>query len=167
VYQLTSRPSPLRASGAYIERMKFSPGSLHRALVHGGLPAVAHWVWGGGFLAKLGALDFAGGTVVHVNAASRRSWAPRPRKRREKALLPGNLTLVITGRALWFGWFGFNGARPWGERLAGAAFINTNTRPRGGPCLDGCGMDALGKPGPGPRVGRGRRARGHHRPPGS
>ncbi len=80
---------------------------------------VAHWVWGGGFLAKLGALDFAGGTVVHINAGIAAlvgsigfSWEGN-----EAALKPSNLTLVITGAGLlWFGWFGFNAGSALGSK---------------------------------------------------
>jgi len=91
---------------------------------------VAHWVWGGGFLAKLGALDFAGGTVVHVNAGvAALVGALILGKRKTKAIIPGNLTLVVTGAGLlWFGWFGFNaGSALAANGLAGAAFLNTNT----------------------------------------
>jgi Amt family ammonium transporter len=91
---------------------------------------VAHWVWGGGFLAELGALDFAGGTVVHINAGvAALIGAIVLGKRREVALKPSNLTLVVTGAGLlWFGWFGFNaGSAVAANGLAGAAFINTNT----------------------------------------
>jgi Amt family ammonium transporter len=131
-YQLTFAAITVAlASGAYIERMKFSAwiifSVLWMTLVY--IP-VAHWVWGGGFLAKLGALDFAGGTVVHVNAGvAALVGALILGKRREKALIPGNLTLVITGAGLlWFGWFGFNAGSALGANgLAGAAFINTNT----------------------------------------
>jgi Amt family ammonium transporter len=119
------------ASGAYIERMKFSAWVLFSILwmtiVY--LP-VAHWVWGGGFLAKLGALDFAGGTVVHINAGiAALVGALILGRRREKAIMPSNLTLVVTGAGLlWFGWFGFNaGSALAASGLAGAAFINTNT----------------------------------------
>ncbi len=132
VYQLTFAAITVAlASGAYIERMKFSAWVLFtvlwRTLVY--LP-VAHWVWGGGFLAKLGALDFAGGTVVHVNAGiAALVGALVLGRRREKALMPGNLTLVVTGAGLlWFGWFGFNaGSAVAANGTAGAAFINTNT----------------------------------------
>ncbi len=132
VYQLTFAAITVAlASGAYIERMKFSAWVLFSALwmtlVY--LP-VAHWVWGGGFLAKLGALDFAGGTVVHVNAGvAALVGALILGKRRAKAIMPGNLTLVVTGAGLlWFGWFGFNaGSALAANGLAGAAFINTNT----------------------------------------
>jgi Amt family ammonium transporter len=132
VYQLTFAAITVAlASGAYIERMKFSAWILFSVLwmtvVY--LP-IAHWVWGNGFLAKLGALDFAGGTVVHINAGiAALVGALILGKRREKAIIPGNLTLVITGAGLlWFGWFGFNaGSALAASGLAGAAFINTNT----------------------------------------
>jgi Amt family ammonium transporter len=131
-YQLTFAAITVAlASGAYIERMKFSAWILFSVLwlTFAYLP-VAHWVWGGGFLAKLGALDFAGGTVVHVNAGiAALVGALMLGKRRQTALVPNNLTLVITGAGLlWFGWFGFNaGSALAANGLAGAAFINTNT----------------------------------------
>lgn len=119
------------ASGAFIERMKFSAwilfSILWMTLVY--VP-VAHWVWGGGFLAQLGALDFAGGTVVHVNAGiAALVGALVLGKRHEASLKPSNLTLVVTGAGLlWFGWFGFNaGSAVAANGLAGVAFINTNT----------------------------------------
>ena len=132
VYQLTFAAITVAlASGAYIERMKFSAWLLFSVIwltiVY--LP-VAHWVWGNGFLAKAGALDFAGGTVVHVNAGiAALVGALMLGRRREKAIMPSNLTLVITGAGLlWFGWFGFNaGSALAANGLAGAAFINTNT----------------------------------------
>jgi len=131
-YQLTFAAITVAlASGAYIERMKFSAWVLFSVIwmtvVY--LP-VAHWVWGNGFLAKLGALDFAGGTVVHVNAGiAALVGALILGKRKSKPIMPGNLTLVITGAGLlWFGWFGFNaGSALAANGLAGAAFINTNT----------------------------------------
>jgi Amt family ammonium transporter len=132
VYQLTFAAITVSlASGAYIERMKFSAwiffSVLWMTVVY--LP-VAHWVWGNGFLAKAGALDFAGGTVVHINAGiAALVGALLLGRRREKAIMPSNLTLVITGAGLlWFGWFGFNaGSALAASGLAGAAFINTNT----------------------------------------
>ena len=132
VYQLTFAAITVAlASGAYIERMKFSAWVLFSVLwltlVY--LP-VAHWVWGGGFLAKMGALDFAGGTVVHVNAGiAALVGALILGKRKTKAIIPGNLTLVVTvAGLLWFGWFGFNaGSALAANGLAGAAFLNTNT----------------------------------------
>jgi len=131
-YQLTFAAITVAlASGAYIERMKFSAWIIFSVLwvtvVY--LP-VAHWVWGNGFLAKLGALDFAGGTVVHVNAGiAALVGALVLGKRRAKAIIPGNLPLVVTGAGLlWFGWFGFNaGSALAANGLAGAAFLNTNT----------------------------------------
>ncbi len=131
-YQLTFAAITVAlASGAYIERMKFSAWIIFSVLwvtiVY--LP-VAHWVWGNGFLAKLGALDFAGGTVVHINAGiAALVGALVLGKRRAKAIIPGNLTLVVIGAGLlWFGWFGFNaGSALAANGLAGAAFINTNT----------------------------------------
>jgi ammonium transporter, Amt family len=131
-YQLTFAAITVAlASGAYIERMKFSAWILFSVIwftvVY--LP-IAHWVWGGGFLQSKGALDFAGGTVVHINAGiAALVGALMLGKRREKAIMPGNLTLVITGAGLlWFGWFGFNaGSALAASGLAGAAFINTNT----------------------------------------
>ncbi len=132
VYQLTFAAITVAlASGAYIERMKFSAWVLFSVLwltlVY--IP-VAHWVWGGGFLAKLGALDFAGGTVVHINAGiAALVGALVLGKRRDMTLIPNNLTLVVLGAGLlWFGWFGFNaGSALTASGLAGAAFINTNT----------------------------------------
>jgi ammonium transporter, Amt family len=132
VYQLTFAAITVAlASGAYIERMKFSAWIIFSVLwmtaVY--LP-IAHWVWGNGFLAKLGALDFAGGTVVHINAGiAALVGALILGKRREKAIIPGNLTLVVTGAGLlWFGWFGFNaGSALAASGLASAAFLNTNT----------------------------------------
>mgnify|MGYP000139883116 CR=1 FL=1 len=118
-------------SGAYIERMKFSAwvlfSILWMSLVY--VP-VAHWVWGGGFLAKMGALDFAGGTVVHINAGiAALVGVLILGKRKNTLLVPNNLTLVAIGAALlWFGWFGFNaGSAVASNGLASQAFINTNT----------------------------------------
>ncbi|GAQ94279.1 ammonium transporter, Amt family [Thermodesulfovibrio aggregans] len=118
-------------SGAYIERMKFSAwvlfSILWMSLVY--VP-VAHWVWGGGFLAKMGALDFAGGTVVHINAGiAALVGVLILGKRKNTLLVPNNLTLVAIGAALlWFGWFGFNaGSAVASNGLAAQAFINTNT----------------------------------------
>ncbi len=132
VYQLTFAAITVAlASGAYIERMKFSAWLLFSILwMTFVYVPVAHWVWGGGFLAKLGALDFAGGTVVHVNAGiAALVGALVLGKRHEAALKPSNLTLVVTGAGLlWFGWFGFNaGSAVAANGLAGVAFINTNT----------------------------------------
>src|SRR3970040_1591485 len=96
---------------------------------------VAHWVWGGGFLAKMGALDFAGGTVVHINAATaalvaavvigqRKDYARQPS-------LPPNVPSPLLGAGLlWFGWFGFNaGSALAANATAALAFVNTMLAP--------------------------------------
>jgi Amt family ammonium transporter len=96
---------------------------------------VAHWVWGGGWLATMGALDFAGGTVVHVNAAAAALVAavvvgPRFDHGRQ-AMLPHNVPFVLLGAGLlWFGWFGFNaGSALSANGIAGLAFTNTMLAP--------------------------------------
>jgi Amt family ammonium transporter len=119
------------AGGAYVERMKFSAWILFTVLwfTLAYIP-LAHWVWGGGFMAKMGALDFAGGTVVHINAGiAALVGALVMGKRHNTDLLPNNLVSTVTGTGLlWFGWFGFNaGSALAADGLAGAAFINTNT----------------------------------------
>src|SRR5271157_5600225 len=132
VFQLTFAAITVAlASGAYIERMKFSAWIMFTVLwltfVY--LP-IAHWVWGNGFLAKLGALDFAGGTVVHINAGiAALVGALFLGKRIKQDLKPNNLVFTVTGAGLlWFGWFGFNaGSALTAGGLASAAFINTNT----------------------------------------
>jgi ammonium transporter, Amt family len=132
VFQLTFAAITVAlASGAYIARMKFSAWIVFTiawlTLVY--VP-VAHWVWGGGFLMKLGALDFAGGTVVHINAGiAALVGALILGKRITKELKPNNLVFTVTGAGLlWFGWFGFNaGSALAANGIAGAAFINTNT----------------------------------------
>ncbi|MCB0717426.1 MAG: ammonium transporter [Bacteroidetes bacterium] len=124
-------------SGAIVERMRFGPYltfiTLWSILVYA---PVAHWVWGGGWLGgDFAALDFAGGTVVHINAAAAAVVAaiylgPR-RDYGKQALLPHNVPFVLLGAGLlWFGWFGFNG----GSALAAnesavLAFANTFVAP--------------------------------------
>jgi len=95
---------------------------------------VAHWVWSsGGWLNKLGALDFAGGTVVHINAgvsALALAMVLGPRKGFQKEPMePHNIGMVVLGAALlWFGWFGFNaGSALTAGGLASSAFVATNT----------------------------------------
>lgn len=94
---------------------------------------VAHWFWGGGWLQKMGALDFAGGAVVHITAGFSALVAALmvgPRlEYRIQPLRPHNLPFTILGAGLlWFGWFGFNaGSALSSGRLATAAFVNTNT----------------------------------------
>ncbi len=134
VYQLMfAIITPALISGAYAERMRFSGylvfTALWTILVYAPL---AHWVWGGGFLGPdgIGALDFAGGTVVHLNAGMaalaaalvvgrRRDWPRQP--------VPHNVPFVVLGASmLWFGWFGFNaGSALAAGPLAASAFVAT------------------------------------------
>jgi len=118
-------------SGAVVERMKFSSWILFCiAWVSLVYVPIAHWVWGGGWLFQLGALDFAGGTVVHINAGvAALALVLLLGARKEVKLLPHNLGYTVIGAALlWFGWFGFNaGSALSAGGLAGQAFINTNT----------------------------------------
>jgi Amt family ammonium transporter len=106
--------TPALVVGGFAERMKFSAMLLFSALwltlVY--LP-VCHWVWGGGWLGELGLLDFAGGTVVHVNAGVAAIVAALVMGNRKgfgtTAMPPHNLTMTVAGAAmLWVGWFGFN-----------------------------------------------------------
>jgi Amt family ammonium transporter len=117
-------------SGSYVERMKFSAWLLFSILwVSFVYVPVAHWVWGGGFLGEMGALDFAGGTVVHINAGiAGLVGALILGKRRDTALIPSNLPMVVIGTGfLWFGWFGFNaGSAVASNALASVALLNTN-----------------------------------------
>lgn len=122
-------------TGGVVERMKFSAFMLFAVLWFTVVYCpVAHWVWGeGGWLAELGALDFAGGTVVHVNAgmtALALAFLLRPRKgfREGTSMAPGNIPLVMFGAGLlWFGWFGFNaGSSLAADGLAASAFVATN-----------------------------------------
>ena len=123
-------------TGGVVERTKFSAflvlAALWFTLVY---CPVAHWVWGsGGWLAKLGCLDFAGGTVVHVNAgmsALALALLLRPRKgyKEGEPMEPNNIPMVVLGAGLlWFGWFGFNaGSALTSGGLASSAFVATNT----------------------------------------
>ncbi|MEA2093412.1 MAG: ammonium transporter [Pseudomonadota bacterium] len=107
--------TPALVVGGFAERMKFSAmlwfSAIWLTVVY--LP-VCHWVWGGGWLGELGLLDFAGGTVVHINAgvaAVVAALVMGPRKGfGSTAMPPHNLTMTVAGAAmLWVGWFGFNG----------------------------------------------------------
>ncbi len=122
-------------TGSVVERMKFSAlmvfSVLWLTLVYA---PVAHWVWGsGGWLAKLGALDFAGGSVVHINAGvSALALATLLGRRRgfpKEPMEPNNIPMVVMGAGLlWFGWFGFNaGSALTSGGLAASAFVATNT----------------------------------------
>jgi len=116
-------------SGALVGRMKLSAwllfAFLWSVLVY---PVIAHWVWGGGFLSNEGELDFAGGTVVHINSGLAGLIAALILgARKEKFLLPNNVPLVVLGAGiLFFGWFGFNaGSALAADQIAGWAMLNT------------------------------------------
>lgn len=117
-------------SGSYVERMKFSAWLIFSILwVSLVYVPVAHWVWGGGFLGEMGVLDFAGGKVVHINAGiAGLVGALILGKRKDTALIPSNLPMVVIGTGLlWFGWFGFNaGSAVASDALAAVALLNTN-----------------------------------------
>ena len=133
MFQLTfAIITPALIIGAFAERMKFSAvlwfTSLWMILVYA---PVCHWVWGGGWLGEMGALDFAGGTVVHINAGvaglvaaivlGRRSGYPTT------PMMPHSLTLSLVGASmLWVGWFGFNaGSELAADGVAGMALAVT------------------------------------------
>jgi ammonium transporter, Amt family len=123
-------------SGAVVERMRFGPYLAFIALWTIAVYApIAHWVWGGGWIGEMGALDFAGGTVVHVNAGVAAVVAALVVGSRKdfgrKALLPHNVTYVLLGAGLlWFGWFGFNGGSALAaDETAVLAFVNTMLAP--------------------------------------
>jgi ammonium transporter, Amt family len=123
-------------SGAVVERMRFGPYLAFIGLWSLVIYApVCHWVWGGGWIEGIGALDFAGGTVVHINAGvaavvaalvvgSRKDYG-------KQALLPHNVAFVLLGAGLlWFGWFGFNGGSALAaDEIAALAFVNTILAP--------------------------------------
>ncbi len=126
--------TPALITGAFAERMKFISFLLFTVLwatfVYNPL---AHWVWGsGGWMAKMGALDFAGGTVVHISSGVSALAAALVAGRRlgygSTAYIPHNLPMTITGAALlWFGWFGFNaGSALAANGLAASAFVATH-----------------------------------------
>jgi Amt family ammonium transporter len=123
-------------SGAVVERMRFPAYVAFIALwALAVYSPVAHWVWGGGWLAQRGALDFAGGTVVHVNAAAGALAAAIVVGRRtgygSAAILPHNIPFVLLGAGLlWFGWFGFNaGSAVAASPQAALAFVTTMLAP--------------------------------------
>ncbi len=120
--------------GSVVDRMKFSSWIVFTVLwVTFIYCPVAHWVWGGGWMGQMGALDFAGGTVVHINAGvaglvlalvlGKRIGYPK------EAMFPSSITLTALGAALlWFGWFGFNaGSELAADGVAASAFLVTNT----------------------------------------
>ncbi|WP_095084052.1 ammonium transporter [Mesorhizobium sophorae] len=124
--------TPALIAGAFAERFKFSALLIFMALwllvVY--VP-IAHWVWGGGFLGTAGVLDFAGGTVVHINAGVAGLVCALVLGKREgygtTNMAPHNLVYSVIGASLlWVGWFGFNaGSELAADGLAGAAMLNT------------------------------------------
>ncbi len=126
--------TPALITGALVERFKFSSflvfTLLWATLVYDPL---AHWVWGKGWLASIGAMDFAGGTVVHISSGVSALAAAlilgRRRESGSEPMHPNNLPMTVTGAAmLWFGWFGFNaGSALTSGGLAASAFVATNT----------------------------------------
>ena len=125
--------TPALITGAFAERIKFSGFVLFTCLwlVLVYCP-MAHWVWGGGWMAKMGALDFAGGAVVHMSSGASALAAALYLGRRhgygKQAFIPHNLPLTILGAGLlWFGWFGFNaGSALAANGLAASAFVTTH-----------------------------------------
>ncbi|MBA5871613.1 MAG: ammonium transporter [Nitrospira sp. CR2.1] len=125
--------TPALFTGAFAERMKFSA-----LLLFSGLWAVvvycplAHWIWGGGWLAKFGALDFAGGAVVHISSGAAAlvcAYVVGARKGYgTEYLAPHNLPMTVLGAGLlWFGWFGFNAGSALGANAnAVSAFVATH-----------------------------------------
>jgi Amt family ammonium transporter len=119
--------TPALIAGAFAERIKFGPLLLFAGLwsVFVYTP-IAHWMWGNGWLARIGALDFAGGAVVHINAGfsamacamvvgKRRGW-------RTDYMAPHNLPFILLGAGLlWLGWFGFNGGSARGANAVASA----------------------------------------------
>ena len=125
--------TPVLIIGGFAERMKFSAvlwfSALWLVLVYA---PVCHWVWGGGWLSDLGFMDFAGGTVVHINAGVAAIVAAMVIGNRkgfpEAAILPHNMTLTVAGASmLWVGWFGFNaGSALAADANAGMAMVATH-----------------------------------------
>jgi Amt family ammonium transporter len=126
--------TPALITGAFAERKRFKAfvvfTLLWATLVY---DPVAHWVWGGGWLGQLGALDFAGGTVVHITSGVSALVAALVLGRRvgfgREAMDPHDATMTVLGASLlWFGWFGFNaGSAITAGGLAANAFVVTNT----------------------------------------
>ena len=126
--------TPALICGAYAERVSFKGfvvfSLLWATFVY---DPIAHWVWGGGYFQTMGALDFAGGTVVHMSAGYSALTLALLLGRRKgygtETMVPHNLTLVLIGASLlWFGWFGFNaGSAGAANALACNAFVTTNT----------------------------------------
>ena len=125
--------TPALIVGAFVERMKFSAmlwfSGLWLIIVY--MP-ICHWIWGGGWLADLGVMDFAGGIVIHINAGVAALVAALVLGKRKgfptTAMPPHNMTMVVTGAGmLWVGWFGFNaGSALTADGRAGMAMLVTH-----------------------------------------
>ena len=120
--------------GSIVDRMKFSSWIVFTILWLTFIYCpIAHWVWGGGWMGNMGALDFAGGTVVHINAGVAGLVLSLVLGKRigygKDAMFPSSIALTALGAALlWFGWFGFNaGSQLAADGIAGSAFLVTNT----------------------------------------
>ena len=125
--------TPALITGAFAERMRFGPFLVFSALwIIFVYSPMCHWVWGGGWMGEMGALDFAGGAVVHMSSAAaalaaclvlgkRRGYGKEP-------FIPHNLPMTLLGAGiLWFGWFGFNaGSALAADGLAASAFVTTH-----------------------------------------
>ena len=125
--------TPALIVGAFVERMKFSAmlwfSGLWLIIVY--MP-ICHWIWGGGWLADLGVMDFAGGIVIHINAGVAALVSALVLGKRKgfptTAMPPHNMTMVVTGAGmLWVGWFGFNaGSALTADGRAGMAMLATH-----------------------------------------
>jgi len=125
--------TPALISGAYAERIKFGSfvlfSTLWLLLIY---CPMAHWVWGGGWMFKMGALDFAGGSVVHMSSGAAALAAALCLGKRKgygsEPFIPHNLPMTVLGASiLWFGWFGFNaGSALAANGLAANAFVTTH-----------------------------------------
>lgn len=132
-YQMTfAIITPALIAGAFAERMKFSGLILFMTLWSIFVYApICHWVWGGGFLSKWGVIDFAGGTVVHINAGVAGLMCALFMGKRKgygsENMAPNNLVFTMIGASLlWVGWFGFNAGSEWAaDGIASAAMLNT------------------------------------------
>jgi Amt family ammonium transporter len=120
--------------GSIVDRMKFSSWIVFTVLwITFIYCPIAHWVWGGGWMGAMGALDFAGGNVVHINAGVAGLVLALVLGKRigygKEAMFPASIALTALGAALlWFGWFGFNaGSRLAADGVAASAFLVTNT----------------------------------------
>jgi len=122
--------TPALITGAFAERFKFTTYLVFLVIWSTVVYSpITHWVWGGGWISEVGALDFAGGTVIHINAGMAAIAAAfLVGKRRNPGLQPNNAPYVVLGAAiLWLGWFGFNaGSALAADHYAVNAFLVTN-----------------------------------------